>query len=177
MRLGVLDMLKTDAESREGLASYLLHHLATHDIEVLRQWPSAYRIALRASEGKLAIDGDLRDLEQIVRNRMIGQTEVEHEMKLQLAEMVGAWLLEAVAKDMRQFYGGYGGGSTLTEKRLNLHGTSLSLLKMLREGELSKLCIDAYPFLAPPITNTERLRRKAAKKAARDKRLGRRQLV
>lgn len=172
MRLGVLDLLKTDADGRESLASYILHHLALYQPDVLGRWPSAYRIALRAAKGTLRLHGELYDLDAIVGTRLLGEAADERERTLKYAEMLGSWLLEAVAQDTKQFYGGYGARCSAGEKRLNLHSTSLMVLRLVREGGLGPLCLDAHPFVVPPRSSEEILAQKRAKRAERRRRLG-----
>ncbi|KAL1506920.1 hypothetical protein AB1Y20_007784 [Prymnesium parvum] len=177
MRLGVLDMIRTDAEHREALCSYLLHHLATHHIEVLSRWPRAHRLALRSAQGVLMMDGELRDIEQQVRSRLLGLEPSEAEVKLQVAETIGVWLLESVAQDMQQFCLGVRNGAGVREKKLNLHSTAMLLLKMMREGRLGEVCLDDHPFLVPPISKEERIRRKLQKKVERRRKLGKHLLI
>jgi len=177
MRLGVLDMLKAETAGLEELASYALHHLAAHEPEALSRWPRAYAIALRGSQGRVAVDGEMRDLRDVAAARAHGGTALSpRDLTVTMAELLGGWLLVAVAEDMGQFYSGYGRaapGAERPERVPNLHSTSMILLRMVREGALGKLCLDEHPFMVPPQSGEEARRQKEARRNERRSRLGR----
>ena len=142
LRLAVLDLLKYEHAAVEGVAAYLLHHLATCDPTILERWPHADALVERGAASVVDLTRDRRDLLGVGPDPLASPDALDDDSGACMRERFALMLLEAVAHDMK-FYGRKPANGEPAEP--DTSRAASKLLSMLRKGELGPACLDARP--------------------------------